>query len=231
VFWKSTFSRNTEKTSLNNKVYLRTNYKNLNVSAGVENMDVFDHANRLPKLAGLRTSYIHDVNADTRVYGGLNLGFGLSPLRLGQINLLAGFNYLRKHRAVLVAGGKFCEMQVKGDSSKNEKESTQYLLCKTVGLTVSSEVNDKLKVGAELNVSQGCEEEKKCEGSKADAKECGKNVLKNCDYKLAAVAEYEVDKNTNLKLKVTSENDLVLSYLHSYGVCNFGFVSKVINLK
>lgn len=197
-------------------------------------MDVFDHAHRLPRQAGLRTSYIHDLNADTRLYGGLNLGVGLSPFRLQHSYLLAGFNYLRKHRAVLVAGGNFLEMLVKGDSSKNEKDSTQYSLWPAVSLTVSSEVNDKLKVGAELNVTKGCEEELKCEGSKAGAKEWAKNCLKsikNCDYYLAAVAEYEVDKNTNLKLKVTNANDLVLSYLHSYGVCNFGFVSKVLNLR
>ena len=47
------------------------------------------------------------------------------------------------------------------------------------------------------------------------------------EHGFAVAAEYDVDPKTKLKAKASCNGDLVMSYLHTYGVCNFGFVSRV----
>jgi len=194
---------------MNSKVHLRTNWKNLVVSAGVEDFDVLDETNRLPKVGSLQTSYIHDLNKDLRLYGGLNLAVNLHPFNIGRGHLLAGFNYLRKYRVVVVGGGNFCDVVTKGDASKNEADKTERKICSDLRVLGTAKINSSLLARGELNLSKGC-----CEGEE----------LKKC---ATLAAEYEVDSKTRLKAKADCTGGLVVSYLHSYGVCNFGFVSRV----
>ena len=180
------------------------------VSAGVEDWDIFNKDNRAPKVASLNTSCIHDLNNDVRLYGGANFGVNVHPFRMQHGHLLAGFNYLRKHRLVVVAGGNYCDVLVPGDKSKNEEDKNEVRLCQDVKLRGRTRVNDKLQIMGEAELQKGC-----CDGSK-------------WDHSFAVAAEYAVDPKTTLKAKASCDGNLVLSYLHSYGVCNFGFVSRVI---
>ena len=125
LFFSGTNVWNPDTFSANKRVHLRTSYKNMVVSAGVEDWDVFNKDNRAPKVASVNTSYIHDLNNDVRLYGGLNFGVNVHPFRMQHGHLLAGFNYMHKHRLVVVAGGNFCDVLVSGDKSKNEEDNNE----------------------------------------------------------------------------------------------------------
>jgi hypothetical protein len=196
--------------SLNNRVHLRTSYKNAVVSVGVEDMDLCDATARYPKTASVNYSYIHDVNTNARVYVGMNGRVNTVPFGLNSGYLLAGLNYLRKHRVVVVAGAEHCMVNTVGDKTKGEQDSQTNTLCPNVTVTARSKVNDSLVVHGEFSHSMQTN-----------------NGVSGFVQQFAVAGECEVDSKTKLKARADSNGDLVVSYLHSYGVCNFGFVSRV----
>jgi hypothetical protein len=197
--------------SWDNKLQLRTAYKNSVLSVGVEGLDVFAES-KVPKIASIETSVIHDVNHDVRLYGGLSFGVNVHPFRLQTASILAGVNYLSHHRLVVVAKGEGCMVKVPGDKSQNIEDKEEFKFgCPSVRVMGRSKVNDSLEAYCELNLKKECNTKDVC-----------------CEKSLSVAAEYEVDSKTKLKAKASCNGDLVLSYLHSYGVCNFGFVSRVL---
>ena len=208
LYWQANSLISPNRWSLNNKVNLRTALKNHVLSLGVENWDLFDaESKRMPRGFTIATSTIHDQDANTRLYGGLSAGFNLSPLKFSYGYALAGLNYLRKHRFVVVAGGE------KSGEGENEK------LVPSVKALVRSKVNNDIDVYAELNYKKGIKGE--CaEGENS----CFNDVLG------FVAAEYRIDPKTRIKARACCKGELVLAFLHSYGVCNFGFVSRVIFL-
>ncbi len=209
LFWNSNSLISPNTWSLVNKLHLRTNYKNWVASAGVEDWEVFG-GNRVPKGVSANVSHIHDVDDNTRIYGGFNAGVKVSPFNFAYGYLLAGFYLKKKHRLVVVAGGNSCQVTVPGDKSKNEEDKVEnkiYPSVSVIGRTLCC--CDSLETVGEVNVTKGCCEE----------------AVKNVNW--AVGMEYQADKATKIKVRACSGGDFVASYLHSYGVCDFGFISKV----
>lgn len=197
--------------SLDNKVSLRTALKNHVLSLGLENWDLFDaQSKRIPRGFNLSTSTIHDHDSNTRLYGGLNAGFNISPLKFNYGYALAGINYLRKHRLVVVAGG-----EKKGEADKEH-------LVPTVKALVRSKVNNDIDFYGEINYKKA----DKSEATESEDKEKKQGCCKELTG--AVAAEYRIDPKTRIKARACCGGELVLAFLHTYGVCNFGFVSRVI---
>ncbi len=192
---------NANNRSLLNKVHLRTSYKNAVFSAGVEDWDIHDvESGRLPKKLSFNTSYIHDQNENLRLYAGAKFGIGKTT---GYGFILGGFNYLRKYRLVVVAGGDGTKTVIKNE---NENSMVEYKFSPSVKVIARSMLSDKLETHAELNVNK-----------------CGEKFVPES----AVAAEYSVDSKSKIKGRICSQGDIVWSYLHNFGIINFGIFTRV----
>jgi len=209
------------KWILNNKVHLRANYKNAVISAGFEDWDLHDKlSGRLPKVFSLNSTYIHDLNNETRLYTGFNASVNIIKKTnesgsLGYGYVLGGFNYLRKHKLIAIIGCKTCDVFNENNlnnvnNENNEKEdinTNTYInkLSTSLRLMGNSKFNDSIDIYSELNINK-------------DA---------NSKQGLTIATQYKIDSKTKLKAKIDSNGELIMSYLHNYGVWNFGFNSRV----
>lgn len=187
--------------SWDNRLNLRAAYRNAVFSLGVEEWDLFAES-RAPRQVQVSATNIHDHNADLRLYMGVKTGVSIKHLHPEYLYVLGGFNFKRNHKFIVNAGFSAVEATKVVDG----KEETSRALRKNVLLTSRSRVNDNLESYGELNVSQ---------------------FNNQLEKSWALANEYTFDKKNRIKTKVTSDKDLVVSFLHSYGVCNFGFITKV----
>jgi hypothetical protein len=208
-------------SSVFKKVHLRTLYKNLVVSAGVDDWNLFDSSNRLPRGFSINTTYIHDHNSDVRVFAGADVSTRL-PFHVNSFQALLGLNFKKKHRLIVSGGAQLEETTIAGDKSKNEEEKKgNPVFVPEVRVIGTSKVNDKLYFQGELKVRKYKDEVEK----KENKDKC--SCCENYSHSLTIAKEYVFDEKNRMKTKVQSDGNLFFSFLHSYGLIDFGFVANV----
>lgn len=209
-------------SSVFKKLHLRTLFKNLVVSAGVDDWNLFDSNNRLPSGFSLNTTYIHDHNSDVRVFAGADVSTRL-PLHVNGFQALLGLNYKKQHRLIVSGGAQLQETTIPGDKSKSEEDKKgDPVFVPEVRVIGTSKVNDKLYFQGELKVRKYKDEVEK----KANKDNC--SCCENYSHSLTLAKEYVFDEKNRMKTKVQSDGNLFLSFLHSYGLVDFGFVANVL---
>lgn len=205
------------KWSLNNKIHLRTLFRNFVISAGIEDFDLHDKkVGRLPKVFSINTSCIHNVDNNKKIYLGTNMGVNLFKKNISYGYILGGIKLNRRHRLIAVFGGKASDSKRNDDNIQKagftdtfrfeNKENldhshTNYdLVLRMMGRSV---VNEQLDV-------------------------CGEYNLVGKDKSFAIAAKYFIDSKTALKARLNSKGDLTVAFLHDFGLIKFNVVSQVV---
>ncbi len=185
--------------SFNNNIALKSTYKEVVISFGVNESELFDKDSKLPKGGSFKSSFVREANKDTQVLGGLDLGLALFPFKVTSVYLHGGLNYLKKHRIDIKGGAEVKEVSVEENKTERKFEHT-------FNISGNINLNNSVDVYGDLNVQESS----------------GKFIP---SYSVAA--EFQADKDTKIKGKASNDGKFIFSYLHTFGILQFGFVSSV----
>jgi len=203
AFTKGKLEQDAKKRVLPTKVHFRVHHEdNKVVSFGVENYDPL--TNLVPNVFSINAilgKTIKNEGSTHQVFGGIHHAFNFTDQFFLYHKFLFGFKN-SKIKSFLEFGLNNERKQIEGEEKDKPKFET--IVHKVVDVKVDADVNDKLKVGLDLNVN--------FDDKKTETK---------------LYSRYDIERGTAFKARLDNFNTVILGLSHKFGFIDLSFTSRL----